>query len=206
VGSRVCAARWSTKCSWRATSRASCRCWLTDNGESNSDVDGGTTILTSPVFDISNGGTLNYAYWMNDETNTIGAEDYFRMEVSIDGGSNWTVARNYTTSGSWRTESIDIGSEFGNTSQLRIRFAAAENDPGDVLECAIDAISIIEPGECGSVCVADTNGDGALTPADFTAWVAAFNAQSAACDQNGDTLCTPADFTAWVANFNAGCN
>ncbi len=54
-------------------------------------------------------------------------------------------------------------------------------------------------------CVADTNGDGLLTPADFTAWVAAFNAQSAACDQNGDTLCTPADFTAWVANYNAGC-
>ena len=54
-------------------------------------------------------------------------------------------------------------------------------------------------------CVADANGDGVLSPADFTAWVAAFNAQSAACDQNGDTLCTPADFTAWVANFNAGC-
>ena len=28
---------------------------------------------------------------------------------------------------------------------------------------------------------------------------------SAACDQNGDDLCTPADFTAWIANFNAGC-
>ncbi len=54
-------------------------------------------------------------------------------------------------------------------------------------------------------CVADTNGDGFLTPADFTAWVAAFNAGSAACDQNADSLCTPADFTAWVANYNAGC-
>ena len=54
-------------------------------------------------------------------------------------------------------------------------------------------------------CVADTNDDGVLTPADFTAWIAAFNAQSPACDQNGDSLCTPADFTAWIANFNAGC-
>ena len=54
-------------------------------------------------------------------------------------------------------------------------------------------------------CVADTNGDGVLSPADFTAWIAAFNAMSAACDQNGDDLCTPADFTAWIANFNAGC-
>ncbi len=57
----------------------------------------------------------------------------------------------------------------------------------------------------GSDCAADVNGDGAVTPADFTAWVAAFNAQAPECDQNGDGSCTPADFTAWVANFNAGC-
>ena len=55
-------------------------------------------------------------------------------------------------------------------------------------------------------CPADTNSDGILSPADFTAWVAAFNAQGAGCDQNADGLCTPADFTAWVANFNVGCD
>ncbi len=60
-------------------------------------------------------------------------------------------------------------------------------------------------GAVVSPCTADTNGDGMLTPADFTAWIAAFNAQSPACDQNGDSLCTPADFTAWIANFNLGC-
>ncbi|MCB9835761.1 MAG: hypothetical protein H6808_03475 [Phycisphaera sp.] len=54
-------------------------------------------------------------------------------------------------------------------------------------------------------CIADTNGDGILSPADFSAWVAAFNAGAAACDQNGDGSCTPADFSAWVANYNAGC-
>lgn len=54
-------------------------------------------------------------------------------------------------------------------------------------------------------CVADTNGDGILSPADFSAWIAAFNAQSPACDQNGDGQCLPNDFSAWIANFNAGC-
>ncbi len=54
-------------------------------------------------------------------------------------------------------------------------------------------------------CPADTNGDGTLSPADFTAWIAAFNAQSPECDQNADGMCTPADFTAWIANYNAGC-
>ncbi len=54
-------------------------------------------------------------------------------------------------------------------------------------------------------CGADVNLDGLLTPADFTAWVAAFNETNAACDQNLDGSCTPADFAAWIANFNAGC-
>ncbi|MEL6499482.1 MAG: GC-type dockerin domain-anchored protein [Planctomycetota bacterium] len=54
-------------------------------------------------------------------------------------------------------------------------------------------------------CLPDANGDGALTPGDFNAWILAFNAQSAACDQNGDGQCTPGDFNAWVLNFNAGC-
>ena len=73
-----------------------------------------------------------------------------------------------------------------------------------VAESAVDAFRIVSFA-CEAECVADTNADGALTPADFSAWVAAFNAGSAACDQNGDSACTPADFSAWVANYNAGC-
>ncbi|HED53125.1 MAG TPA: hypothetical protein ENJ00_02855 [Phycisphaerales bacterium] len=55
------------------------------------------------------------------------------------------------------------------------------------------------------VCTADVNGDGMLTPSDFTAWIAAFNASAPGCDQNSDGNCDPSDFTAWIVNFNAGC-
>ena len=58
---------------------------------------------------------------------------------------------------------------------------------------------------CDMVCLPDVNHDGQVTAADFTAWVAAFNAGDPECDQNEDGMCTAADFTAWVANFNAGC-
>ncbi|RNC80358.1 MAG: hypothetical protein ED559_00640 [Phycisphaera sp.] len=54
-------------------------------------------------------------------------------------------------------------------------------------------------------CLPDVNGDGAVTPTDFTAWINAFNNNLPECDQNGDGACTPTDFTAWIANFNAGC-
>ncbi|MEL7239549.1 MAG: right-handed parallel beta-helix repeat-containing protein, partial [Planctomycetota bacterium] len=41
-------------------------------------------------------------------------------------------------------------------------------------------------GTTPGACVADTNGDGLLTPTDFNGWIIAFNAQAPACDQNGD--------------------
>jgi hypothetical protein len=54
-------------------------------------------------------------------------------------------------------------------------------------------------------CPADANNDGTVSPPDFSAWIAAFNAQSPACDQNGDGQCLPNDFASWIQNFNAGC-
>jgi hypothetical protein len=66
----------------------------------------------------------------------------------------------------------------------------------------IDALEI-----CAMVCdpceLADVNGDGVVTPADFSAWITAFNSGSIRADQNCDGLITPADFSAWIANFNA---
>ncbi|GAB5496765.1 MAG: hypothetical protein Phyf2KO_18450 [Phycisphaerales bacterium] len=56
-----------------------------------------------------------------------------------------------------------------------------------------------------SDCLADVNNDGMLTPADFTAWINAYNSQLPECDQNGDGSCTPTDFTAWIANYSTGC-
>ncbi|MCA9273536.1 MAG: hypothetical protein KDA31_10850 [Phycisphaerales bacterium] len=67
----------------------------------------------------------------------------------------------------------------------------------------IDAVADVRPIV---TCLADVNNDGMLSPADFSAWVSAFNAGSPAADQNRDGHVTPADFSAWVANYNAGCD
>ncbi len=58
--------------------------------------------------------------------------------------------------------------------------------------------------EC-TLCPADVNGDGMVTPDDFTAWIAAFTAGDPECDQNGDGSCDASDFTAWTVNFVDGC-
>ncbi|MEL6795477.1 MAG: GC-type dockerin domain-anchored protein [Planctomycetota bacterium] len=76
---------------------------------------------------------------------------------------------------------------------------AVPNTPGSALTFVPIDIQIAQP------CLADVNGDGVASPADFNAWILAFNSQGPACDQNGDGQCTPADFNAWILNFNAGC-
>ena len=63
-------------------------------------------------------------------------------------------------------------------------------------------VSVVGGEVEGSDCC-DANNDGSCTPADFSAWVAAFNSGAARCDVNQDGSCTPADFSAWVAAFNA---
>ncbi len=57
--------------------------------------------------------------------------------------------------------------------------------------------------ECGagsSRCIADINGDGILTPTDFTARVVAYNAGDLAADCNPQRRPRTADFSAWVAS------
>ncbi len=92
--------------------------------------------------------------------------------------------------------------------------------PGDINGDTIPDIIVTEagtlqPNDRGRVwaiagqdhtpCLADVNGDGQVTPTDFTAWIGAFNAGDPAADQNLDGMITPTDFTSWVVNFNKGC-
>ena len=72
-----------------------------------------------------------------------------------------------------------------------------------IVSFLVDNVVVETPA--ASVCLPDVNHDGMVSPADFSAWVAAFNTMAPECDQNGDGMCSPADFSAWVANFNVGC-
>lgn len=140
------------------------RCWLTENdpADENSDVDDGCTILTSPAFDASTGGTLSYAYWLDSGPGII-SSDFLSVEVATDDPpTNWTEVRNYTSPAfAWRTDSIEIGSEVPATSTLRLRFTACDNGTPSVIECGLDAMSITN-FVCTPVntCEGDANGDG----------------------------------------------
>ncbi len=84
-----------------------------------------------------------------------------------------------------------------------IRITTGPNVPAGLfgeVSTEVDAVADARPP-----CPADTNLDGALTPADFNGWILAFNNQSIVADQNDDGLVTPADFNGWILNYNEGC-
>ena len=149
------------------------------------------------------GGTLSFDIQTNNPT-TSGAN---QPDIEINNGG-LRIVRDFpapadsawihrSVSGAVATEA-EIRAVLANITALRIRgeFSTMTSDITH-----LDNVSMTP----GSQCLADTNGDGAVTPADFSAWVAAFNSQAPECDQNGDGSCSPADFSAWVANYNAGC-
>jgi choice-of-anchor B domain-containing protein len=187
------------------------RAWVTGNSSANggnADVDAGETVLTSPPIQSIAGGTVSYSYWLSDIAGSeLGPEDALRVEVLASNGVAWQAVRTHSAAGNdWRRETLVIGEDFPLAPSFRIRFIASDGDPGNVVEAGIDAV-VVEGYACdGEPCAnrADVNGDGALMPNDFAAWVAAFNAGSPAADQNGDGLALPNDFAAWIANYNAG--
>ena len=147
------------------------RAWLTGiiSGVSNSDVDDGTTILTSTALNIEAGDVLSYAYWLNDVANgRLQGGDSLAVAISSDNGSSFTQVRNYTTaSGEWRTDALVAGVDFEPSSNVRIRFSASDIGTQNVVEAGVDAL-VISAVECDDapVCVGDIADDFGTAGAD----------------------------------------
>ncbi|MCP4246523.1 MAG: hypothetical protein GY778_05690 [bacterium] len=162
-------------------------CYLTDNVDGNSDVDGGPTRLVSPLIDLGIGNvTLEYAYWFQrDDTD---GDDRLDVDVSVDGGTNWTtVASHNNADNTWRTNSVLLNSFVTPSANARIRFATLDNPNNSVLECGVDSVTITSVAcsgvescsdgilnqdedriDCGGVCPACTcTTDGACDNGDF---------------------------------------
>ncbi len=186
------------------------QCFLTENdpSDSNSDVDNGTASLTSPSFDLSAGGTISYAYWLNDiSTGPIGSEDSMEVEYATNAaGTNWQTIRTYTTaSSSWRTDSIEVGVETAVSPTFRIRFSVSDLTPGDVVEGGLDAFDI-SAFVCNDVGDGDFDMDGDVDLVDFGELQACWGSSSplGACgagDMNGDSAVDSGDLSQFAAQL-----
>ncbi len=103
-------------------------------------------------------------------------------------------------SGSGRFRIVEANAGATGTDQITYRVTSnGTSDTGTI------TINYYDPD--AEPCLADTNFDGIVSAADFSAWVQAYNLNLAfIADQNRDGIVSPADFSAWVGNFNRGCD
>ncbi|MCP4633125.1 MAG: S8 family serine peptidase [candidate division Zixibacteria bacterium] len=123
------------------------QCYLTQNETGNTDVDEGAVRLTSPVFDMAGGGTIDYDYYLY-LTDTDGS-DMLLVEMDDNGGSGpWAEVDRHDTNGgtSWRSNELtetDITSAgLSLTSTMCIRFTANDADAQSIVEAGIDGFTV----------------------------------------------------------------
>ncbi len=189
-------------------------CYSTGNGgaNSNTDVDGGATILTSPVFDLSNNpeAQISYYRWFHNSFGANPNVEIFQVEISDTIGGSWvdleTVAGNSPESnGGWFQKSFRVADFVNTTNQVRVRFIAEDNS-GSVVEAAVDGVEIVgQTCEDPETCAADLTGDGVLDFFDVSAFLDAFGAQEPSADFTNDSTYDFFDVSEFLDQFGAGC-
>jgi hypothetical protein len=127
-------------------------CYLTDNTDGNSDVDGGSTILTSPIMDASTTGDdvaiISYYRWYSNNFGAAPESDIFVVEISNNGGATWTNLETVGPTGpevrgGWFQKSFRINDILTPTAQMRLRFTASDLGDGSVVEAAVDGVQVV---------------------------------------------------------------
>ncbi len=192
------------------------QCYLTDNVDGNSDVDGGSTTLTSPGMDASGGGQaiLSYARWFSNTAGGGANEDIMLVEISNNNGASWQTLETVGPSGveaggGWFERSFVLGDIFASpSSQVRVRFTASDVGSGSVVEAGVDAVMVtVLTCEDAPGCPADLAAPfGTLDFSDVVAFLGAFGAGEPAAD-----FAAPfgtfdfSDVVAFLGAFGAGC-
>ncbi|MCH2105308.1 MAG: hypothetical protein MK291_01550 [Planctomycetes bacterium] len=135
-------------------------CFVTGQGSSGgslgeNDVDGGTTTLYSPVYDLSSSTDPAVSYWRwysNDQGASPNA-DTFVVQISNDGGSSWSDVEvvgpsGPGTSGGWNQHSFQVSDIVAPTATVQLRFLASDLGSGSIVEAAIDDLEITDTS-CG---------------------------------------------------------
>jgi len=185
------------------------KCFVTGNG-SDEDVDGGTTILYSPIMDASNSPIISYSRWYNNGADCNGADpnnDLFYVYISDDGGSSWinleTVGPVFQSNGGWFFVEFDLSEIAGfiPSSDFQIRFDCGDLGSGSIIEAGVDGVSL-DRGYCDEVdCPEDINGDNEVDITDLLVVIGAWGDTGGPADINGDNIVDVTDLLAIVAAF-----
>lgn len=121
-------------------------CYVTDN-PIYSDVDAGTTMLTSPAIDLSTGdAVIEYARWYSNSSGAAPYSDTFKVFISNDNGASWTIVEQVgpvtEASGGWYVNRFWAGDFIEPSTTVRLRFNASDQGSNSVIEAGVDAVRI----------------------------------------------------------------
>jgi len=125
-------------------------CWVTGlygSEAGTNDVDGGKTTLFSPLFDLTGGTDITIGYWRwytNDEGNAPG-QDYWRVDVTNDGGETWTSVENTNVSNeAWQQVTFALADLVPEPAGLvQLRFIAEDAPDGSLVEAGVDDFTLV---------------------------------------------------------------
>ena len=127
------------------------KCYMTGNGGGNAgddDVDNGSVTLTSPTMDLTGYANpeIHYTTWFyNGGGQGTAPNDSLIVSLS-DGINSLVLEKINSTGGAWRPESKKKVKDFFAvpTNNMRLIFTASDNDPGHLVEAALDAFRVLE--------------------------------------------------------------
>ena len=147
------------------------------NSPASDDIDGGSTILTSPSIDLSEEESviLSYYRWYTNNLGDNPSSDIWTVEVSNNSGLSWTeIESTNLSNNSWSKQVLFLDDYVELTSDIRLRFTAEDvyydgdfGSGGSIVEAAIDEIMIKSVGSSLDILFGDVNYDGEIDVLDI---------------------------------------
>ncbi|MCC6358912.1 MAG: hypothetical protein IT450_09225 [Phycisphaerales bacterium] len=192
-------------------------CFVTGQGSAGgavgeNDVDGGTTTLLSPVFNLSTAAEPTVEYW-RWYSNTAGASpnaDVFRVQITSN-GTTWVPLETVgptgdEVSGGWFFRSFRVADFVTPSATVRVRFIAEDAGSGSIIEAAVDDFRIYS-ADCNppASCPGDLDGDNDIDIGDLSLLLSAFGGTGPVGDLDEDGDVDISDLAAILSVFGTPC-
>jgi hypothetical protein len=126
-------------------------CWVTGQGSvggaaGEQDVDGGTTTLYSPTYDLT-GSTMakvKYYRWYTDDRGINAGDDSWVVQVRNNGGAWQNVESTQEEANFWKQITVDLYAMFGGAlGQVQFKYIASDTGVNSLCEAAVDEFEIL---------------------------------------------------------------